>query len=161
MRRRGGPTPYNRLDLAVKVEQGTTAHRLHQAGLTFAEIAERLGTSLTTAWRRAHWYRDWSMPAEYGLPIRRIPPQRGTAACPRGRPCIPEVDHQEVREQRPRLCWARRKYDGGDCRNWAMRGQNVCRLHGGSSPQARRAAARRVDAARRRRALGFDLHEHC
>ena len=92
MRRRGGPTPHLRLDLGIKVDQGTEAHRLHSAGLTFAEVADRLGVSLTTAWRRCRWYEDWTRPVESGLPIRRIPPQRGTRACPRGRPCIPEVE---------------------------------------------------------------------
>jgi len=26
------------------------------------------------------------------------------------------------------------RHDGGVCRNWAVRGKNVCRLHGGLSP---------------------------
>jgi hypothetical protein len=84
MRRRGGPTPYLRLDLGVKVDQATQVHRLHGDGATFAQIAERTGLSLTTCWRRFWWYRDWSEPAKVARPIRRVPPQRGTAACPRG-----------------------------------------------------------------------------
>ena len=160
MRRRGGPAPYVRLDLAVKAEQGAEAFRLHSLGLSFGQVAERIGVSTTTAWRRCRWYEDWTRPATIGLPIRRIPPQRGTRACPRGRPCIPDVDHPELR-QRPQRCGARRKSDGADCGNWAMRGQRVCRMHGGASPQARRAAARRVAAARRRRGIGYRLHEHC
>jgi hypothetical protein len=95
-RRRGGPTPRLRLALATKVDQGSRAHQLHQAGLSFAEIGEQPGLSETTAWRRCRWYEDWTLPATVGLPIRRIPPQRGTAACPRGRPCVPEVDHPEL-----------------------------------------------------------------
>lgn len=161
MRGRGGPTPYVTLDLAVKVHQGAEAHRLHNAGLTFAEVADRMGMPLTTVWRRCRWFEDWSRPAESGLPIRRIPPQRGTRACPRGRPCIPEIDHPELRDYRPWRCGARRKSDGTDCRAWAMRGQRVCRMHGGASPQARRAAAQRVAAAKRRRAVGYLLHELC
>lgn len=43
IRGRGGPTPYLTLDLAVKADQGAEAHRLHTAGFTFAEVAERLG----------------------------------------------------------------------------------------------------------------------
>jgi hypothetical protein len=158
--RRGGPAPGNRLDLAVKVGQGTEAHRLHTAGFTFAEVADRLGVSLTTAWRRGRWFEDWTRPATIGLPIRRVPAQRGTRACPRGRPCCPEVDHRELTTQSQR-CWAQRKSAGTDCRNWAMHGQRVCRMHGGASPQARRSAARRVAAARQRRAIGYRLHEHC
>lgn len=160
MRRRSGPTPYLRLDLAIKADQGAEAHRLHEGGLSFAQIGERMGLSLTTAWRRCRWYEDWTVPAESG-PIKRIPPQRGTRACPRGRPCIPEFDHPELRDHRPWRCGARRKSDGTDCRAWAMRGQRVCKVHGGASPQARRAAARRVEAARQRRALGYRLHQHC
>lgn len=160
MRRRAGPSPYLRLDVAIKVEQGTEAHRLHTAGLTFAEIADQMGVSLTTAWRRCCWFEDWSRPATVGLPIRRIPPQRGTRACPRGRPCIPEVDHPELTIQ-SRRCAGRRKRDKGPCGNWAMRAQRVCRMHGGASPQARRAAARRLEAARQRRAIGYRMHQHC
>lgn len=160
MRGRGGPTPYLRLELAIKVEQATRAYRLHIAGLTFEEIGVRMGVSTTTAWRRCHWYEDWTRPAMAGLRIRRIPPQRGTRACPRGRPCIPEVNHPELAIQ-PRWCGAQRKSDGRGCENRAMRGQYVCRMHGGSSPQARQAAARRVAAARERRAIGYALHQHC
>jgi hypothetical protein len=161
MRRRGGPTPYLRLDLGVRVDQATQVNRLHGDGATFAQIAERTGLSLTTCWRRFWWYRDWSEPAKVARPIRRIPPQRGTAACPRGRPCIPELDHPEIRGDRLRRCGARRKSDGQGCGCWAMRGQRVCRMHGGASPQARRAAAQRVAAAKRRRAVGYLLHELC
>lgn len=161
MRRRGGPTPYLRLDLAVKVEQATRVYKLHGDGLTFAEIADRTGLSLVTCWRRYWWYRDWTEPATFGRPIRRIPPQRGTRACPRGRPCIPEVDHREISADRSRFCTARRKRDGVDCGSWAMKGQRVCRMHGGSSPQAKQAAARRIAAVQQRRAIGYDLHQHC
>jgi hypothetical protein len=79
----------------------------------------------------------------------------------RGRPCIPEVDHPEIRADRPQRCCSRRKSDGEDCGSWAMRGQRVCRMHGGASPQARQAAARRVAAAKQRRAVGYSLHKLC
>ena len=154
-----GPAPYVRLDLTVKVDQGAEAFRLHHSGLTFAEVARCMDLSLTTAWRRCRWYEDWSSPAKFGLPIRRIPPQRGTRACPRGRPCLPELDHPELRVRRVQ-CRATRR-DGEDSRNWPMRGQAVCRMHGGSSPQARRAAQRRLEVARHLRAVGYELHQHC
>lgn len=160
MRRRGGPIPHLRLPLAVKVDQGQRAHQLHRGGATFAEIGAQLGLSETTAWRRARWFEDWSLPAAHGLPIRRIPPQRGTAACPRGRPCLPELDHGELARPPARRCGARRR-DGEPCANYPMRGQARCRMHGGSSPQARRAAARRLEAAAKRRAIGHQLHQHC
>jgi hypothetical protein len=68
VRRRGGPGPYLRMSLAVRVAQAT----------------------------------------------RRVPPQRGTRACPRGRPCCPEVDHPEIAAERSRRCWAHRS-DGQEC----------------------------------------------
>lgn len=40
-------------------------------------------------------------------------------------------------------CSAKRR-NGEGCGAWAVKGATVCRMHGGSSPQARQAAARRV-----------------
>ena len=40
-------------------------------------------------------------------------------------------------------CAAKRR-NGEGCGAWAVKGATVCRMHGGSSPQARAAAARRV-----------------
>ena len=40
-------------------------------------------------------------------------------------------------------CSAKRR-NGEGCGAWAVKGATVCRMHGGSSPQARAAAARRV-----------------
>ena len=40
-------------------------------------------------------------------------------------------------------CAAKRR-NGEGCGAWAVKGATVCRMHGGSSPQARQAAARRV-----------------
>lgn len=159
-RSRGGPTPHLRRPLATKVEQGAEAHRLHQTGLTFAEVSTQLGLSKTTAWRRACWWADWTRPATLGLPIRRIPPQRSTKACPRGRPCIPELDHAELSQPARQRCGARRR-DGLPCQSWPMRGQARCRMHGGSSGQAQRAAARRLDAEAERRRIRYQLHTHC
>jgi hypothetical protein len=34
--------------------------------------------------------------------------------------------------------------DGHTCQSWRMRGQRRCRMHGGSSPQARRNAKQRL-----------------
>lgn len=44
-------------------------------------------------------------------------------------------------------CEARRK-SGGPCKNYAVRGANVCRMHGGGAPQVRRAAKLRAAASR-------------
>lgn len=52
----------------------------------------------------------------------------------------------------PTTCTARRS-NGEPCRNRPMRGQDVCRNHGGASPQARAAAERRQLEGDARRAL--------
>jgi hypothetical protein len=39
---------------------------------------------------------------------------------------------------------ARKNRSGGLCRNWVMHGQTVCRMHGGSSPQALAKAEERL-----------------
>ena len=43
-------------------------------------------------------------------------------------------------------CSAHRK-NGAVCRNYAIRGGNVCRMHGGGAPQVRRRAQERILAA--------------
>jgi hypothetical protein len=91
--RRGGPYPYLRLDLLTKVEQGRAVVQLHLGEhRPIREAARILGLSPTTAWRRYWWYMDWTLPAHYGKPFGPIPPQRGTRACPKGRPYLPTVD---------------------------------------------------------------------
>lgn len=42
------------------------------------------------------------------------------------------------------FCSARRNYDGQPCRQPAIKGCTVCRMHGGSAKQVREAAKRRV-----------------
>jgi hypothetical protein len=48
--------------------------------------------------------------------------------------------------QSPNLMHQRcgRRSKDGPCRNWVMRGQTVCRMHGGSSPQALKKAEERL-----------------
>lgn len=43
-----------------------------------------------------------------------------------------------------RRCGARARTTGQPCRRWAMHGQRRCLVHGGGSPQARRAAGERL-----------------
>lgn len=43
-------------------------------------------------------------------------------------------------------CSARRK-SGSECKNWAIRGGAVCRMHGGGAPQVKRKAAQRIAEA--------------
>jgi hypothetical protein len=53
-----------------------------------------------------------------------------------------------VRDLRPRVrCRAHRSTDGQSCQNFAIRGGLTCHAHGGLSPQARRAAQRRLAEA--------------
>ncbi|SFI43831.1 hypothetical protein SAMN05216561_108147 [Nocardioides psychrotolerans] len=54
----------------------------------------------------------------------------------------PERPHAIVRDGHVRQCAARTR-SGARCRSFAVEGMRVCRMHGGSSPQARAAAARR------------------
>src|SRR5690242_196271 len=51
-----------------------------------------------------------------------------------------------------RRCWSRtKKPGGGQCGANAMTGQNVCRYHGGSAPQSRKAGEKRAAEERVRR----------
>lgn len=91
--RRAGPTPYCRLDLTTKVDQGMAVVELVLGrGYSFRQAAAELGMSVTTTWRRGRWVQDWLLPERYGVRASRLPPQRGTGACPRGRPWIKELD---------------------------------------------------------------------
>lgn len=153
MTRRGGPYPRLRLDLTVKVEQGMQVFELRRAGYSFAAAGAALGLSTTTAWRRWWFIDDWTLPGFYGhRALTEIPPQRGTRACPRGRPCLPALDHRAV--ELPRYCMATRR-DGEPCGNRPRRGGRVCRMHGGSAPQVlARAAERQALVDRAERAAG-------
>lgn len=92
-RRRGGPYPRLRLDLVIKATQGQEVVQLVLGeGRTFRQAGAALGISTTTAWRRYWFALDWTLPGYYGVKARRLPPQRGTRACPRGRPWIEELD---------------------------------------------------------------------
>jgi hypothetical protein len=46
-----------------------------------------------------------------------------------------------------RRCTAKSKRSGQQCRRWAALGATVCVVHGGGSPQARRAAKARLAEA--------------
>lgn len=49
--------------------------------------------------------------------------------------------------------------DGSPCGNRPMSGQRVCRMHGGSAPQVKAAAERRLEQAQAERVLGRTLAE--
>jgi hypothetical protein len=54
-------------------------------------------------------------------------------------------------------CVAHSKRTGEPCRQRAIAGATVCRVHGGATPQVRRAAARRLLAAEAAATLGTDV----
>src|SRR5690625_2412256 len=59
-------------------------------------------------------------------------------------PVMPKNDEPRYNAQGQLLCYVTAKNTGQPCRAIAMRGQRVCRIHGGSSPQAKAAAKRRL-----------------
>ncbi len=89
----GGPYPRLRLDYFRRMTEGRAAWDLIiGGGVSVRSAARTLGLSPTTAWRRAWWWHDAViLPAWNGYSARRtpIPPQRGTRACPNGRPYLP------------------------------------------------------------------------
>lgn len=66
---------------------------------------------------------------------------------------MPMGQKEEGEPMGRRRCQARRS-NGEPCHGWAMRGQNVCRNHGGAAPQARAAAGRRLAATEWARSFG-------
>lgn len=90
--RRGGPYPYLRLNVMTKADEGTAMVRLVTAGHSIRSAAAALGLTATTGWRRYWFAMDWALPGYYGRPWGPIPPQRGTRACPNGRPWLPTLD---------------------------------------------------------------------
>lgn len=88
----GGPYPHLRLPLHVKVDEGMAVFRIVSAGGSISSAARMLGMSTTTAWRRYWFVMDWTLPGTYGRSAGPIPPQRGTRACPNGRPYLPTLD---------------------------------------------------------------------
>jgi hypothetical protein len=99
--RQGGPYPRLRVPAPTKWIQGAAvADLVAVKGLSFRQAAAELDMSATTAWRRYWWVLDSTLPAYYGRPHGPIPPQRGTAACPRGRPYLPTLDDPPKRRRR-------------------------------------------------------------
>lgn len=66
----------------------------------------------------------------------------------------PGGPHAVDRDAHPRRCKAKTR-SGARCRQYAVEGMTVCRMHGGSSPQARAAAARRKAEAEAKAVLGL------
>lgn len=51
---------------------------------------------------------------------------------------------RSVSQNRPMIRCTATKRNGDQCGSWAVNGMKVCRMHGGASPQAKKAAARRL-----------------
>ncbi|MFD4790540.1 hypothetical protein ACFWN1_26505 [Streptomyces sp. NPDC058459] len=93
MTKKGGPYPRLRLDLATKATQGAAVLDLVLThGQSFRQAAATLDMSPTTAWRRFWFAIDLNTPTRAGCKPGPIPPQRGTRACPNGRPYLPTYD---------------------------------------------------------------------
>lgn len=92
--RRGGPHPHRRVPYLTKLEQGDAIWRaVVLGGATFRQAGAALGLSKTTAWRRYWFVVDYDLPARWGVKNRGpLPPQRGTKACPKGRPWQDSLD---------------------------------------------------------------------
>ena len=56
------------------------------------------------------------------------------------------MDETSVERRDPRKCTAHNR-SGAPCGRFAMRGQTVCRAHGGASPQAKAKAAEMLELA--------------
>lgn len=150
MIRRGGPTLHRRLNSTTVLEQAQRVAELRHEGLGYRDIAGNVGMSPATCWRRYWWLQDWTLPELHGRPRGPVPAQRHTSRNPTGdRPCRPTLDHPELAPPVSLRCGARcRTRDGAPCRAWAVRGGRRCRMHGGASPQAERAARTRLLRAR-------------
>lgn len=98
---RGGPYPRLRTDLTVKTTEGLAVMQLVLGeGRTFRQAAAVLGMSLTTAWRRYWFVIDLGTPERHGCRPGPLPPQRGSRACPRGRPWMPSYDGARIVQER-------------------------------------------------------------
>jgi hypothetical protein len=159
---RGGTKPYTTMNRAVQVDQALQVAELRAQGLNFRDIAQRTGLSTATAWRRWWWLADWTLPEYYGLPRGPFPPQRGTKACRRGRPCLPTLDHPELRRGATARCAAPAQTRArAPCRNWPMRGADRCRMHAAAG-QVGQASRRRQLVAEVQRRITMRVHrDHC
>jgi len=57
---------------------------------------------------------------------------------------MPTYDRADLSKVLPAVRCTARRQDGQPCRAMAARGANVCRVHGGSAPQVKAAAKRRL-----------------
>lgn len=67
---------------------------------------------------------------------------------------LPEGFEEYTEDGKPR-CWGSSKSSGGQCRKWAMQGQNVCELHGGKAPQNIAKAKARIAEAKAKRLVAI------
>lgn len=155
MTRRIGPETHRKLNTARALTEGKRCWEMVWIeGMSYRAVAATMRMSVTTCWRRANLWHDWTMPVQWGNPVpRRLPPQRGTARCPRGRPYIPghdgPVEYRPPRHLIPGQRCTKLRRDGQQCQAWCQRGGFVCSVHGGRIPQVQEAARRRVEELER------------
>lgn len=73
---------------------------------------------------------------------------------------MPTSERADLSKVIPAVRCTARRQDGQPCKAMAARGANVCRVHGGSAPQVRNAAKRRLEQAADvlvQRLLGFAI----
>jgi hypothetical protein len=78
--------------MARLYREGLAVWEAVATGSSIRSAAAQLGMSYTTAWRRYWWVVDFELPTRWGVKRGPLPPQRGTKACPRGRPWQPTLD---------------------------------------------------------------------
>ncbi len=80
----GGAHPGSWTPLPLKLDRARRAEELHTAGLTYAQIGDRLGVSAMSAWRWHQFAVDWdSRPRDArGRKSTRIPRYRNTRGQP-------------------------------------------------------------------------------
>lgn len=95
-----GPYARLRVNEYTRQQQAYRAWRMTELdGMSIRQAAEALGLSVTTTWRRAKWWADYTLGPMYGLPFGPVPHQRSTRACRRGRPIVLPLDAPAILEQ--------------------------------------------------------------